>query len=160
MGDEGAFHRWLVETQIEPVFRTHAFVQRAHVLVIPQLWMLPEHRRTTQMMIFYSAREEIDLDATVDALAQGAQDPNLPAGVSNHDLYLPIGGRAHGDGGAPPFALCSRELFAGLTRDPEIGHHEVLDAFASYGSFSRGEGGEVVCRRFDARLSAMIDHVM
>jgi hypothetical protein len=31
---EGAFHRWLVETQIEPTFRDHPFVQSACVLVV------------------------------------------------------------------------------------------------------------------------------
>src|SRR5687767_5532327 len=89
--DEGPFYRWLVDTQLAPVFRAHAFVQRACVLLIPQPWMLPASlRKATPLLILFTAREVIDLEAAVDALVREAQDPNLPAGVSSYDLHPPV----------------------------------------------------------------------
>jgi len=161
MRDAGPFYGWLLRTQIAPVFRAHPYVRRALVLIIPQVWERPP-RRAGRMLILYSANDPMSLDATMDAFASDSQDPALPEGVSNYDLYLPIVGEDDESGGrdAPPFVFFERESFLGLTRDPEYGHHAVFDAFAMYASFVRGEDGEVTCVGFDAQLSERIDRVM
>ncbi|MBS2014036.1 MAG: hypothetical protein JST00_14195 [Deltaproteobacteria bacterium] len=155
----GPFHRWLLETQIGPVFRAHAFVQRAEVLVRPRLWLLERGSAITELVIFYAASGAVDLDAAVEALARDAQDPNLPAGVSLDDLHLPIVA-SEPLGRPPPLAITPRDAFRGARRDPEHGHFEALDAFASYASFARGADGAAQRLRVDDRLSAMLDGVM
>ncbi|HEX6244881.1 MAG TPA: hypothetical protein VFZ61_28370 [Polyangiales bacterium] len=160
--DEGPFYHWLVGTQLAPVFLGHAFVQRACVLLIPQPWMLPASlRKPTPLLILYTARELIDLEAAVDALVHEAQDPNLPAGVSSYDLHLAIAWpSSDARRPPPPFALFPRASFVGMTRDPQQGHYQGMEAFLYYGSFARDGAGALVCRKFDARLSGLIDMAM
>lgn len=143
----GPFHRWLIGTQLEPAFQKHASLQRAVVLVLPRLWRAGDR---AELMIFYGASSAVDLDAAVEALALDTQDPNLPAGLSNYDLYLD----------APQFIFCTRESFRGLQREPEFGSFETLDAFALYGTFARGPEGEVLSLRVDEQLGARIDRVV
>ncbi len=143
----GPFHRWLVATQLEPAFRKHATLQRAQVLVLPRLWRAGDR---AELMIFYGVSSAVDLDAALEALARDTQDPNLPPGLSNFDLYVD----------APQYVFCARDSFRGLQREPEFGTFEALDAFAVYGAFVRGPTGEVSCLRFDANLGARIDGVV
>lgn len=159
MGAEGSFDRWLVETQIAPAFRAHSFVRRAEVFVVPRLWLTEPPGSVTEIVVFYGASGAVDLDATLEALAADEQDPNLPTGVSNYDLYAPIAalpGSVH----TPPFAFSERSKFRRAQRHPEHGFYEVLDAFAVYASFVRDAHGEALRVRLDARLSTMIDRVM
>lgn len=160
--DEGPFYRWLVDTQLAPAFREHTFVQRACVLLIPQPWMLPASlRKATPLLILYTAREVIDLEAAVDALVREAQDPNLPAGVSSYDLHAPIAWRESGDARPPPpFVLFPRAAFVGMTREPQQEHYQGMEAFLYYGSFARDDAGTLICRKYDARLSELIDMAM
>lgn len=155
----GPFHRWLVETQIEPAFRAHAFLEKAEVLIISRLWLVERAGEITKLMIFYGASSSVVLDATVHALAHDEQDPNLPAGISNYDIYAPITAADAGVA-APPFEFCARESFHGATRDAEHGFYELLDHFAVYATFARGPVSGVECVRYDAKLGAMIDHVV
>ena len=148
---KGPFYRWLVDTQVRPAFRRHSFLERAEVFVVPRPWLVEPAGQITQLMIFYGASRVVDLDATLEALARDAQDPNLPPGVSNYDLYAPCD---------PPFAFYAREALRGAQRDPEHGVYEALDAFAVYASFTRGSGDDVVCLRADTKLCAMIDRVV
>lgn len=160
--DEGPFYRWLLDTQLAPAFREHTFLRRACVLLIPQPWMLPASlRKATPLLILYTAREAIDLEAAVDALVHEAQDPNLPAGVSSYDLHPPIAWPDNDrERPAPPFVQFPRAAFVGMTRDPRQGHYQGMEAFAYYGSFARDDGGALVCRKYDARLSELIDMAM
>ena len=155
----GLFHRWLVGTQIGPAFQAHPSLRKAEVLLVPALWLLGRDGAPTQMMIFYAATARLDLDMTVDALANGTQDPHLPPPLSNYDLYAPIVA-VDALGRPPPFAFCARESFHGLKREPSLGYYEDLDAFAAYGSFARDDRGDVACLHFDAKLCAMLDRVM
>lgn len=160
--DEGPFYRWLVDTQLAPVFRDHSFVQRACVLLVPQPWMLPASlRKDTPLLILYTARETIDLEAAVDALVLDAQDPNLPPGLSSYDLHPAIAwSEPSTERAAPPFVFFARSAFPGMTRDPHQGHYKGMEAFLYYGSFARGDAGALVCRKYDARLSELIDCAM
>lgn len=164
--DEGPFYRWLVDTLLTPVFRDHSFVQRACVLLIPQPWMLPATlRKATPLLVLYTARETIDLEAAVDALVHEAQDPNLPTGISSYDLHPPIAWlepavQDEPERAPPPFVFHPRSAFVGMTRDPQQGHYQGMEAFLYYGSFARDASGALVCRKFDARLSGLVDMAM
>lgn len=160
--DQGPFYHWLIATQLAPVFRDHAFVQRACVLLVPQPWMLPANlRKATPLLILYTAQPTIDLEAAVDALVREAQDPNLPQGVSSYDLHPAIAWPDADDERAPPpFTFFPRAAFVGMTRDPQQGHYQGMEAFAYYGSFERDASGALACRKHDARLSELIDMAM
>jgi hypothetical protein len=161
--NEGPFYRWLVDTQLGPVFRDHAFVQRACVLLIAQPWMLPAAlRKPTPLLILYTARATIDLEAAVDALVHEAQDPNLPAGLSSYDLHPAIAWAepSEQERPPPPFCLFPRSAFSGMTRHPQQGHYQGMEAFLYYGSFARDEAGALMCRKHDARLSELVDFAM
>lgn len=160
--ERGPFYRWLVDNQLTPVFRDHGFVQRACVLLVPQPWMLPATlRKPTPLLILYTARDVIDLEAAVDALVREAQDPNLPAGTSSYDLHPAIAWHEREDErDPPPFTHFARRAFVGMERDPEQGHYRGMEAFLYYGSFGRDTNGALVCRKYDARLSELIDLAM
>jgi hypothetical protein len=160
--DRGPFYRWLVDTQLVPVFHDYPFVERACVLLIPQPWMLPASlRKATPLLILYTSRAVIDLEAAVDALVHEAQDPNLPPGVSSYDLQRPIAWSESGaERAPPPFTFFPRGAFVGMTWDAAQGHYTGMEAFAYYGSFARDAAGTLVCRKHDARLSELIDMAM
>jgi len=159
VGAEGSFDRWLVETQVAPAFRAHSFLTLAEVFVVPRLWLVEAPGAITEIVIFYGTKKVVDLDATLEALARDEQDPNLPPGVSNYDLYSRIGALP-GSAAAPPIAFSERDAFRRSRRHPEHGFYEIFEAFAVCASFERGARGEAVCVTADARLSTMIDRVM
>ena len=84
----------MLEIQIEPTFARHSYLCRALVLAIPGPWRLAAGGGPAfpiSLMIFYSQDERLRLSAVVSSYTHGTQDPNLPDGVGNHDLFEEVG---------------------------------------------------------------------
>lgn len=155
------FHDWLLGTQIEPTFAQHRFLQRALVLGIPQLWRPPEPGASVdpiRLMIVYSQDARVRLDSLVPAYTHGTQDPNLPEGVGNHDLFAPVGS-IPGSRAPMPVAFCEPGVFVGGEADVENDDGGVFDAFFVYATFERAAEG-VVCTRCDERMGERLSRYL
>lgn len=151
-----SFYDWLVTTQIGPAFAKHGFLRSARVLVIPP--SVGWDGRAIELLIFYSTQNGLDYDGAEHALVTGSDDPNLPPGMTNHQLYEPVvWGNAPGAAAAPPIAFCAAESFHVVTRSEEYGYYEDFDAFAGFGTFVRAEDG-VKCLSFPHLFAKDLDN--
>lgn len=158
----GLFYEWLVSTQIEPAFRKHPWLKAALVLGVPSWWRLDEQGKPTtriQLMIVYSQDDQVRLSELVSAYTEGTQDPNLPDGVRNHDLFEPVDFIGSSGRGIPmPLAMCPERYFVEDrdSADPEYG---VLDGFFVYAAFSR-DADDVRCTHRDEAMSERLDRFL
>ncbi len=154
---------WLFDVQISPAFLKHDYLQRAIVLAIPAIWAAEPNGSPPapiRMMIFYSQDERIRLDDVVSAYTLGSQDPNLPVGVGNHDLFEPVGVIGSTHAAKPtPIEMCPASFFAGGEMDVENDDGGVLSAFFVYARFRRTADG-VVCEHRDDRMGERMDRFL
>jgi len=148
---------WLLTTQLWPTFAAHDFVRRASVLIIPPGYMKPGEQKRIELMIFYGMGESIHYDDCIDAIVEGTQDPNLPQGVSNYDLFRPIVWPAGVEKeSAPPFVFSERTSFDNAPRVAENDYFSDLDAFAVLLRVCRTDAG-LEQLQFDAGMAERID---